>query len=60
VTEVEQQGSGGIAADPARAATLLEEVVRAVDAGEITATSSERAYLAGSADALRAMARRTP
>ncbi|WP_040632754.1 hypothetical protein [Mobilicoccus pelagius] len=56
----EEQGSGGVAADAAHAATLLEEVVRAVDAGEITATSSERAYLAGSAAALRAMARRSP
>jgi len=55
VAEHEQQGSGA-ATDPGRVAELLDAVVAQVDAGELEATSPERAYLRGAAQALRTLA----
>lgn len=55
MTDEREQGSGGTAADPGRAAELLEEILRRIGDGELTASSPERAYLAGAATALRGM-----
>lgn len=47
------QGSGADERAHERAAESLDEVVALIDAGELTATSAERAYLVGSARSLQ-------
>jgi hypothetical protein len=43
--------------DPARVAASLRAVLAAVDAGEVAADDSQRAYLAGAAEALESLGR---
>ncbi len=54
MTSQERTRSGqGDDRDPMATARALDDLVRSIDAGEVGASSSERAYLIGAAEALR-------